>query len=314
MTPPHDPRETPDETDPQQDRLDPASYDAFLRRALEEDRATDDVTRAALVPADRSAVAELTVKAPGVICGLDLAAPVFHCLDPDARVTLLAGDGDTVGAGTVVLRVAGRAGAILSAERTVLNVLQRLSGVATRTAAFVEATLATGAEIFDTRKTTPGWRALEKYAVRCGGGRNHRMDLADAAMVKENHLRAAYGRTGPDSIAEAVRTLLTSLPAGVTIFVEVEDRDELEAAVQAAGADAGRLVVMLDDFEIGPIRQAVRWLHGTPGPRPVLEVTGGVTLEHVAALAATGVRRLSTGSLTHSAPALDMALKIVDAP
>jgi len=285
--------------------------DAFLQRALDEDHAATDVTTGALVPASKEATAELTVKAPGVVCGLDLAARVLHLVDRTLRVTSLAEDGETVGAATVVLRVEGPAGSILRAERTLLNVMQRLSGVATLTAAFVEATMATGVGIYDTRKTTPGWRALEKYAVRCGGGRNHRMDLADAAMVKENHLRAAYGTTGPEAIGKAVRTLLVEVPDPLVIYVEAENQVELEAAFAAAGPLAARLVVMLDDFDIGDIRRAVNWLRAQPAPHPVLEVTGGVTLDSVEALAATGVRRLSTGALTHSAPALDMSLKIL---
>jgi len=284
--------------------------DEFLQRALDEDHVAEDVTTAALVPASHQATADLIVKAPGVVCGLDIAARVLALVDPTLRVDLRAEDGERVGAGALVLRVEGPAGSILRAERTLLNVMQRLSGVATLTAAFVEATMATGAGIYDTRKTTPGWRALEKYAVRCGGGHNHRMDLADAAMVKENHLRAAYGATGPDAITQAVRTLLAEVPDPLVIYVEAENQAELEAAVSAAGAQAARLVVMLDDFEFGDIRRAVNWLRAQPIPHAVLEVTGGVTLDSVEALAATGVRRLSTGALTHSAPALDMSLKI----
>lgn len=290
--------------------FDTAPFDAFLRRALEEDRAADDLTSLALVPAGQRAQAVLTVKAPGVICGLPFVAAVLQQLDPQLEVTLLAEDGDTVGAGTVVARVAGSARAILGGERTLLNLLQHLSGVATQTAEFVEATLATGVRIFDTRKTTPGWRALEKYAVRCGGGHNHRMDLADAAMIKENHLRAAYGHTGPQAIAAGIAALRATLDDEVVIYVEAESQAELEAAVQAAGDQADRLVVMLDDFAFDDIRRAVLWLRQQPRPHPALEVTGGVTLERVEGLSATGVTRLSTGAVTHSAPALDMSLKI----
>jgi nicotinate-nucleotide pyrophosphorylase (carboxylating) len=294
----------PDELPP------PATYDALIERALAEDHVTEDVTTAALVDPAATGTAQVTVKAPGVICGLPLIAAVMARVDPGVEVTLLSGDGDTVGAGTVVAQLSGPLGALLRGERTVLNFLQRLSGVATKTASFVEGTMATGVGIYDTRKTTPGWRALEKYAVRCGGGHNHRMDLADAAMIKENHLRAAYGETGPGAIARGVAALLAKMASGVTIYVEAETQAELEAAVQAAGPEAGRLVVMLDDFAFEDIRRAVLWVRQQPRPHPQLEVTGGVTVDRVEGLSATGVSRLSTGSVTHSAPALDISLKI----
>ncbi|MDJ0520553.1 MAG: carboxylating nicotinate-nucleotide diphosphorylase [Planctomycetota bacterium] len=281
----------------------------LLRMALAEDHAVDDVTTAALVDPERTALAEMIVKATGVVCGLPLIARLFTLLDERMEVELLADDGDTIGAGTMVARVRGPAGALLRGERTILNVVQRLSGVATQTAAYVEAALG-GAGLYDTRKTTPGWRDLEKYAVRCGGGRNHRLHLADAAMVKENHLVAAYGERGPEAIARAVRTLLDGIDPGLALYVEVEDDAELEAALTAAGPDIGRLVIMLDDFEIEGIRGAVRRVRELEGPRPQLEVTGGVTLERLEGLAGTGVARLSSGALTHSAPALDISLKI----
>lgn len=305
MAPTNDMTAAPDE-----EPLDTAPFEAFLRRALLEDQVADDITTHALVPADRQVQAVLTVKAPGVICGLPFVAGLLQLLDPQVEVQLLAEDGDTVGAGTGVANVAGSARALLGGERTLLNILQHLSGVATLTAAFVETTLATGVRIFDTRKTTPGWRTLEKYAVRCGGGQNHRMDLADAAMIKENHLRAAYGHTGPKAVAQGVAALRDALDDDVVIYVEAENQAELEAAMEAAGEYADRLVVMLDDFEFDDIRRAVLWLRQQPRPHPTLEVTGGVTLERVEGLAATGVSRLSTGSITHSAPALDMSLKI----
>jgi nicotinate-nucleotide pyrophosphorylase (carboxylating) len=289
----------------------PAPPDAtdLLRAALAEDHACEDVTTAALVDPARTAVAEMVVKAPGVICGLPLIAPAFALLDERVQVALLAQDGDTIGAGTVVARVSGPAAALLQGERTVLNVVQHLSGIATRTADLVERALP-APDIYDTRKTTPGWRALEKYAVRCGGGRNHRMHLADAAMIKENHLVAAYGERGPAAIARAVRRLLQVLGPALTLYVEVEDEAELLAALGAAGPQAGRLVIMLDDFELEDIRAAVTRVRTMVPPRPQLEVTGGVTRERVQALASTGVGRLSSGALTHSAPALDISLKI----
>jgi nicotinate-nucleotide pyrophosphorylase (carboxylating) len=290
--------------------LRPADHVAFLQQALAEDEVERDVTTAALLVDDREAVADLVVKAPGVVCGLPLVPEVFRLLDPGARFDVEAEDGDRVGAGTRVLVVTARASALLRGERTALNVVQRLSGIATLTAAYVERAIGTGAQIVDTRKTTPGWRVLEKYAVRRGGGVNHRMSLADAAMIKENHLRAAYGRTGPDAVGRAVAACRARLGPGVVLYVEVEDQAELEAAVAAGAADPRNLVLMLDDFDLGAIRRAIAFLRSLPAPRPTVEVTGGVTLERVEALAATGVHRLSVGALTHSAPALDMSLKI----
>jgi nicotinate-nucleotide pyrophosphorylase (carboxylating) len=285
--------------------LDPREHHDFLRRALAEDRAEEDLTAKAVVPADRRVAADIVAREPAVVAGLPLAAEAFRLLDPDASVDPKVEDGESVGAGTVVLAVEGRARAILSAERTALNLLGRLSGVATLTRAFVEAVLATGARILDTRKTTPGWRALEKYAVRCGGGENHRRDLADAAMIKENHLYAAFGRTGPEAIREAIRRCRESLPADTPLCVEVEDLAEAEAAAQA-----GAEVLMCDGFELGDLRRVVRMVRGLPGRRPIVEATGGVTLETVEAIAAAGIPRISVGRITKGAPSSDFSLRV----
>ena len=286
-------------------RLDVEALLPFLARALEEDHAQHDVTARAVVPADRLGQGDVVAKADGVICGLELAEPLFRFLDPDSEVTFHRTDGDPVAEGMQVLTVKGQARAILSAERTVLDVLGHLSGVATLTRAYVEAATGTGVEILDTRKTTPGWRELEKYAVRCGGGTNHRMDLEDAAMVKENHLYAAFGKTGEDSIREATRRCRAALAPGKVLYVEVENLAELDAAA-AEGAD----VVMLDGFDLGMIREAVQRVRALGEKAPVLEVTGGVTRETVGAYAASGVSRVSIGRLTHSAPQLDLSLRM----
>ncbi len=291
-----------------------AATDALIACALAEDHAAEDVTAAVLPPRDHDVTAEVRVKAAGVLCGLPLVALVFAQLPAAVHCEAFADDGDSVGAGFVAARLHGSARAILRAERTILNLLQRLSGIATTTAAFVEAAMAThaGESIYDTRKTTPGWRALEKYAVRCGGGRNHRMHLADAAMIKENHLVAAYGATGPEATSKGLRALLEALPADVTVYIEVESAEELDAVLTTASPEeAGRLVIMLDDFELGAIRAAGKRVAALPAPRPALEVTGGVTLATVASIAATGVGRISSGALTHSARALDISLKIL---
>ncbi len=292
------------------DPFDPIDFDfapflPLVEQALEEDEAERDVTVAALIDPDKRATADIIAKEPGVICGLPLVEPTFQMLDPTVEVDGEYEDGDHAGSGATLMSVRGSAAALLSGERTALNLLRHLSGVATLTARFVEGTLATGTGIYDTRKTTPGWRALEKYAVRCGGGRNHRMDLADAAMIKENHLRAAYGTTGAEAIARAVRTCKASLPDGMPLYVEVESHEELEAAVEA-----GATILMLDEFDLADIRKAVHFIRSLPAPRPQLEVTGGVSTEGIEAYASSGVARISVGALTHSAPALDLSMKI----
>jgi nicotinate-nucleotide pyrophosphorylase (carboxylating) len=288
-----------------EDVLDVGAHLPLIARALEEDQAARDLTARAVVPEGTRARATVVARAAGVLAGLALAEPTFRSLDPEAEVTLLYADGEAVAESARVLTVEGDARAILSAERTVLNLLGHLGGVATLTRAFVEAVSGTGADILDTRKTLPGWRALEKYAVRCGGGVNHRLDLADAAMIKENHLYAAFGRTGPDALAEAIRRVRRALPPGRDLYVEVETLEELDAAVRE-----GATILMLDGFDLGGVREAVRRVRGLPAPRPRLEVTGGVTLENVAALAATGVQRISIGALTHSARVLDLSLRV----
>jgi nicotinate-nucleotide pyrophosphorylase (carboxylating) len=285
--------------------LDVEPHLPLLRLALAEDGAAHDLTVASVVPAEARASADVIAREPGVVAGLPLAEPCFALLDPAARVECHVADGDAVGAGDRLLTVHARARAILSAERTVLNLLRHLGGVATLTRAYVEALMATGARLYDTRKTTPGWRALEKHAVRCGGGHNHRLGLDDALMVKENHLYAAFGRTGPASLVEAIRRCRAAAPPGTPLYVEVETHEEL-VAVAAERPD----VVMLDGFDLGEVRQAVKLVRALPPPRPLLEATGGMSLETVAAYAAAGVQRISVGAITHSAPALDLSLSI----
>lgn len=287
--------------------LDLEAHLDLLARALEEDHATRDVTAAAVVREDRPAEAVVVAKAPGVLAGLALAEPTFRLLDPEARVVSPHEDGARVKPGDVVLRVEGRARAILGAERTVLNLLGHLSGIATMTRRYVDAAAGSDAIVLDTRKTTPGLRRLEKYAVACGGGVPHRLDLEDGAMIKENHLYAAFGHTGKDAIREAIRRCREVLPAGKRLCCEVENLDELDAALEA-GAD----VVMLDGFPLDDVRTAVERARRADARRPVaLEVTGGVHEDTVAAIAATGVDRMSSGALTHSAPALDLSLRVL---
>ena len=271
----------------------------FAARALEEDVAGGDVTTQLLIPADTRATAALVARADGVVCGLPLARAVFHELDPSLDVTLEARDGDDVSAGARLASISGAAAPILSGERVALNYVGRLSGIASLTREYVRAVEGTGARIVDTRKTTPGLRVLEKYAVRCGGGHNHRMSLADAFMLKDNH-RAALeqaGRSVPEAVAEAGRRMAH------TVFVTIE-ADTIEQVAEAleAGADA----ILLDNMTPEQLALAVQQIDGAA----LAEASGGITLESVRAAAESGVDLISVGALTHSAPALDVALEL----
>jgi nicotinate-nucleotide pyrophosphorylase (carboxylating) len=265
-----------------------------VRAALAEDLGRGgDVTSMACVARDTSFTGVLTARKAGVIAGLDCARLAFTLLDCEADWRLAAGDGDSVSAGAELARIKGTARAVLAAERVALNLLQRLSGVATLTAAYVRAVEGTGARIADTRKTTPGLRALEKYAVRSGGGVNHRFGLDDAILIKDNHI-AACGGIGP--ALERARAAAGHL---VKIEVEVDSIEQLQAALPYRPD-----VVMLDNFSLEDLRAAVALAKG----QVVLEASGGVSLDTVGAIAATGVDVISVGALTHSAPALDIGL------
>jgi nicotinate-nucleotide pyrophosphorylase (carboxylating) len=270
----------------------------LLDLALAEDIGGGDVTSALTVPSGRQARGTLLAKAAGVISGLDVAGEVFRRVDPAISFTPLLADGDAVAAMTPIATVEGPARSLLSAERVALNLLQRLSGVATVTARYVAAVSGTRARIVDTRKTTPGLRALEKAAVRHGGGHNHRFGLTDGVLIKDNHL-VAIG--GADRVARAVALARQGAPHTLRIEIEVTTLDELAQAL-AAGAD----VVLLDNMEVAALREAV----AMTGGRALLEASGGVTLESVTAIAATGVDLISVGALTHSAPALDISLDL----
>jgi nicotinate-nucleotide pyrophosphorylase (carboxylating) len=273
------------------------AWGALLELALAEDIGSGDVTSLATVPASAQAIGTMLAKAPGVISGLDVAGDVFRRVDPTVTFTPLVANGDRVAAMTPIATVSGPARSILTAERLALNLVQRLSGVATLTARFVSAVAGSKARVVDTRKTTPGLRALEKAAVRHGGGHNHRFGLSDGVLIKDNHL-AAVG--GVDRVGRAVTLARASAPHTLRVEVEVTTLDELEQAL-AAGADA----VLLDNMDLPTMREAV---HRAAG-RALLEASGGVTLERVAEIAATGVDLISVGALTHSAPALDVSLE-----
>ena len=269
---------------------------ALIDLALAEDIGSGDITTLATVPADRQATGRFLVKQPGVVSGLAVVSAVYARVDPRVVVEPLVADGAAVAAGTVIATVSGPAQALLSGERVALNFLQRLSGVATVTAEYTRRVAGTKARIVDTRKTTPGLRALERYAVRVGGGHNHRFNLADGVLIKDNHL-AAIGT--PDRIAVAVAAARERAPHTLRIEIEVTSLDELQQAL-AAGAD----VVLLDNMDVPTMAEAVRLTAG----RALLEASGGITLDTIAAIAATGVDLISVGALTHSAPSLDVSL------
>lgn len=278
-------------------RIDPppaAAWSDLVERALAEDLGrAGDRTSDAVIPEAAVASGRIVARRAGRIAGLPVALAVFARLDSRLEVRLHAADGDAVAAGTLLAEVSGPARPLLAGERVCLNLLGRLSGIATATRAFVDAVAGSRASIVDTRKTTPGLRALEKYAVRCGGGRNHRFGLDDAILIKDNHVAVAGGA------GEAVRRARAASGHLVAVEVEITRVDQLEEVIEA-GAD----VVMLDNFGLAALREAVALAAG----RVPLEASGGVTLETVGAIAATGVDLISVGWITHSAPALDVAL------
>jgi nicotinate-nucleotide pyrophosphorylase (carboxylating) len=268
-----------------------------VQLALAEDVGSGDVTTLATVPETAIARAVMKTREPLVPAGLALAEAAFLELSPGAKIEALAKDGQPVKQGRDLLRIEGPARAILSAERVALNFVQRLSGVATLTAQFVEAIKGTRAKILDTRKTTPGWRRLEKYAVTCGGGQNHRIGLYDMVLIKDNHL-AALRNESPNAVAAAVQRARAQYPQ-LKIEVEADTLDQVEQAV-AAGAD----FVLLDNMNLIQLRLAVQQAKG----RSQTEASGGVNLASVRAIAETGVDFISVGALTHSARAVDIGL------
>jgi len=266
----------------------------LIELAVAEDIGPGDATSEAILPADLRLHARIVAKRPGVVAGLPIAEAVFQRVDPALRFVAHVRDGDRVEAGDLVAEVVGPGRGMLAAERIAVNFLQHLSGIATLTRSFVEAVAGTGATILDTRKTHPGYRLLEKYAVRMGGGQNHRMSLSDMLLIKENHIEAA------GSITQAVGRARAAHPE-LPCEVEVRDLDELREALEL---DLDR--VMLDNMDFDEMRAAV----ALAGGRVKLEASGGVTLERVVAVAETGVDYISVGALTHSAPALDLSMVV----
>jgi len=267
---------------------------ALVAAALKEDDAKHDITTAATVVSDRRARCRLVARQTGVISGLALAREAFEQLDRAVTIRTDQDDGARVKPQTPVMFLSGHARGLLSAERVALNFVQRLSGIASLTARFVDAIAGTGAHVLDTRKTTPGWRRLEKYAVRCGGGLNHRMYLSSGVLIKDNHLASVDG-----DIALAVKRARAVAPEGIKVEVECDRLDQVRAAI-----DAGADIIMLDNMGLADLRQAVQLVDN----RAVTEASGGVNLDTVRAIAETGVNWISVGALTHSAPSLDLAL------
>lgn len=272
--------------------------DLLIDLAIEEDLGLGDVTSRAIFPEGHRSRAVIEAGGDGVVCGLGVAARVFARVDPALRVTLAARDGDRVRRGRVVLRVAGPTVSLLAAERTALNFLQRLSGVATLSRSFADAGAPLGVRVVDTRKTTPGYRALEKYAVRCGGCSNHRSSLGEHVLIKDNHIAAA------GSLAKAVRLARAGAPHLSRIEVEAKTLDEVRGAVRS-GAD----VILLDNMTPDRIRAAVAIIAGAA----VIEVSGGVRLETLRGLAVAGVDVVSVGAITHSPKAADFSLTVLPA-
>ena len=266
-----------------------------VTRALAEDIGTGDLT-AALIPADRTSHARLLTRQSGVLCGVEWFRRTFEELDPDVEIFWHHDDGDDIVADTSLCELEGRSRAILTGERPALNFVQLLSGVATRTRQFVRAVEGTRARIIDTRKTLPGLRMAQKYAVATGGGTNNRIGLYDGVLIKENHIVAAGG------LANAVRDASHSVPEGTMLQVEVETLEQLREAL-----DAGAKLILLDNFDLPRMREAVR----IAGDSAELEASGGVSLDNVRAIAQTGVHRISVGSLTKDVTALDLSMRFL---
>jgi nicotinate-nucleotide pyrophosphorylase (carboxylating) len=271
----------------------------IVSNALAEDLGSGDVTSEALVPSELEGKASILVKRDGVLVGLDVAKEVFRQVDPSLRFKALVKDGAKIRKGGMVATVDGKVASILKAERTALNFLQHLSGIATETAQYVDAVSGTKAIITDTRKTIPGLRLLEKYAVRAGGGRNHRLNLGDGVLIKDNHLVAL--RSSGVGLGEAVKKARKRAPRARKVEVEVESVKQAQEAL-SAGAD----IIMLDNMNVKDMRRVVELVQG----RALLEASGGITLDNVRSVAEAGVDLISVGALTHSAKALDISLEV----
>jgi len=274
--------------------FDDKALTALVRQALDEDQAFDDVTTIATVVSTRRSRAMMVARDAGVVCGTPIAIEAFRQLDPKLTARIDAEDGTKVPEASPVIFLTGTARGLLSAERVALNFMMHLSGIATKTRKFVDAVQGTGAQILDTRKTLPGWRKLEKYAVRCGGGMNHRLDLSAAVLIKDNHLAALDG-----DVKLAVRRAREIARPGSKVEIECDRIEQVEVAIEA-GAD----IILLDNMKPDLMRKCVELVN----KRAILEASGGIRLDNVRAVAETGVDWISVGALTHSAPAMNLAL------
>ena len=279
-------------------RPSPAAIDALVRMALEEDAPWGDLTSQTLIPAVAGVSAELVAREDGVLCGADLFRAAMSLTDAAIVTTFRVDDGQSFVEGDVLATAEGPARGVLQAERVALNFVQRLSAIATLTSRYVAEAKGTKARIVDTRKTTPGLRLVERYAVRCGGGHNHRFSLSDAVMAKDNHL-AVVGASGGAQLTEALRRMREALPHTTHVEVEVDRLDQIEA-VLAAGVDT----IMFDNFSTADMRTGVAQVGG----RALIEASGGITLARIREIAETGVDIISVGALTHSVRALDLGL------
>ena len=279
-------------------QLPPEVY-TLIDAALSEDQAFNDPTTGTLIPPDIRAVGALRAKATGVVAGVDVAKSVFHRVDPSLEVEVRMADGSPVSPGDEIARVGGSAASILKAERVALNFMQRMSGIASDTNRYVRTVEGCAARIVDTRKTAPGHRYLDKYAVRMGGGHNHRLNLADGILIKDNHIEALRSRE--IGLGEVVRTAIARASHTIRVEVEVETLEQLREAL-----DAGAHIIMLDNMPVDTMREAMSIVDG----RAVVEASGGINLETVRDVAETGVDLISVGSLTHSTSALDISLDL----
>ena len=284
------------------------SYQSLIEWARQEDLGPADITSQAAVPEDRKGKGALLFREAGVLSGMPVVQEVLRQYDEQLKLEAVFEDGQKIAPTTVVAEVGGPLRSLLSAERVLLNFVQRLSGIATTTAKYIEAVAGTNAQIFDTRKTTPGWRELEKYAVRCGGGCNHRLGLYDAVLIKDNHIKALGTGDLRENLTQAIKTIHDYGGQIKFIEVEVDDLQQLQTVLGVEGVD----MVLLDNMTTEQLTQAVQLRNKIhPDKRVLLEASGRITLEKVAQIAQTGVERISVGALTHSVRSLDIGLDLI---
>lgn len=272
----------------------------IIDSALKEDFAQKDITSQKLFDPKQKIRAEIIAKTAGILCGIEIAEEIFKMVDPKCKIKINAHDGERISPDQILLTVQGRVIKILSCERIVLNFLQHLSGVASLTGKFVHAVKSTKAKIYDTRKTIPGLRFLQKYAVRCGGGNNHRMNLNEMAMVKDNHLKALQLQIEDCRLYD----LKSKLPKGTKLVIETENMEQTQLAL-----DSKADIIMLDNMSIQQLKKAIRFIRSS-SPKTLIEVSGGITLQNVRQIAKLNIDRISIGALTHSAPALDISMEL----